>query len=251
MTGVSAGRTAKKTDVAATKTFLSSGDDHWYESDTTPGLYYPSVTTILSCYPKGAGLNAWYASHDGYDAAREALDKAAERGTRVHDASEQLEFGKTLSIESYTDEQWRMIVGYTNWRADTLPDIKLVEKSYVSDTLRTGGTIDRVIRIGDTLMVVDLKTSKAIHDSYWIQVATYMLLFEEHNPGEMVNELGILRLSANTSLNKGKFYEFKTITRKKALEFFEDFKLVQQLWFSINGENKQPKMLELPTTLKL
>lgn len=230
------------------KEFITSEDEHWYPSPTVEDKYYPSVTTILGeAFPKGIQFQKYLAAQPSWEESREVMKTAGRRGTRVHEATEILERGETLNREAYTIEEWQMLMGFVNWHREYNPKAIYIEYGITSDLYETGGTIDRVYNINGLTVLVDIKTSSAIHDNYWLQVAAYVRLLEEKHPELVVAEVGILRLA--TSKKKGN-YEFKTARRHEINTYATVFGQVYGIWKYLNP-NKQPKLLELPTSLTL
>src|SRR3990167_10384519 len=134
-------RTKKQT--IATE-MVTSESEHWYSSPTRPDVWYPSVTTILSVFPKGVGFNKYLTAQTSWESSQEALKKAGQRGTNVHQATELLDRGFTLSREGYSLEEWQMLIGFVNWYKIYKPKLLFMEKRVVSDNIGTGGTIDRI-----------------------------------------------------------------------------------------------------------
>ncbi len=66
-----------------------------------------------------------------------------------------------------------MLIGFINFHKDIAPKVMMTERSFVSDTLETGGTIDRIYMIDGEYVILDFKTSKAIHNNYWLPIAAY------------------------------------------------------------------------------
>ena len=79
------------------------GNTRWY-SIKGSGDWVPSVTSILSVIDKGEHFLKWVASHANYDVACQVRDAAAERGTLVHDISEDLMKGEEVLVEDYGPE---------------------------------------------------------------------------------------------------------------------------------------------------
>jgi hypothetical protein len=65
-------------------------DDRFYEVEDD--VYFPSVTTILGEYPKGPQFETWL--KDVGHGAKGIADRAAESGSKVHDAAEKLMNGE-------------------------------------------------------------------------------------------------------------------------------------------------------------
>lgn len=225
---------------------IQTKEEHWYESKVTPGLYYPSVTTILQEYPKGKFFEKYLSNLSGEEEAKSILEEAGKRGTRVHEASELLEEGKELRLEDYSVQEWLLIKGFVDWYKENRPVTKQVEYKVVSDEMRTGGTIDRIYILDGKLTVFDLKTSKsAIHDSYWLQLAAYAEMYENLHD-VVIEQVAILRMTPQRKSG----YEFVTHTRDEWKRDLYDFYHIQAIW-----DRKHPKadpgFLEVPDTLSL
>jgi CRISPR/Cas system-associated exonuclease Cas4 (RecB family) len=228
---------------------VTSDSEHWYPSKRSNNrtVYYPSVTTILSVWPKGVGFNKYLTSQDSWESSQEILQSAGKRGTLVHKATEYLEDGIVLKREAYNIDEWEMLMGYCKWRQEHQFLLQGMELPLVSDKLKTGGTIDRVFKTSPNghYMILDIKTSNSIYGNYWVQVAAYAEMYEQHF-GIEIEEVAILRL---TQRRKDRF-EYKTMNRSFWKDEFKAFKSIQHIWNHINPD-AQPKILELPTTLSL
>lgn len=218
---------------------------HWYPSKKKKGVYWPSITSILSIYPKGIGFNRYLTEQSSWQSAQEQLEEAGARGTAVHRATEMLEQGLTLKQESYPVDQWQMLMGFVNWYNEYSPKIIASELKLVSDKLKTGGTIDRIYEIGGKNILLDIKTSKKIYNNYWVQVAAYEKLLLENKSFPKIDGLSILRL---TPLRKC-CYEYIVIESWK--ELWELFQSCQRIWQYENGKDSGPKIISLPKELKL
>jgi len=224
--------------------FITSGNSHWYKSPTKD-IYYPSATTILSAFPKGEGFSKYLAAQASWESSQEALQAAGKRGTNVHKGSEMLESGVTLNRALYTLQEWQMLIGFVNWHQKHKPKMLQMEYGMVSDKLKTGGTIDRVYMIDSELVIWDLKSSGAIYDNYWAQVAIYAEMYEEKHKVKVAHT-AILRVSDK---KKGGF-EYLTRSRIEWKKDLKIFKATRQLWDYINPD-AQPKIVEVPDTLSL
>src|SRR5690606_3148079 len=86
-------------------------DERFYTLDQT--TYYPSVTTELNAYPKGYHLVEWM-KKNGTDSDT-ILKEAAEQGSNVHNAIEEILSGKKVEWitdeghENFTLKEWQMI----------------------------------------------------------------------------------------------------------------------------------------------
>jgi CRISPR/Cas system-associated exonuclease Cas4 (RecB family) len=224
---------------------VTSESEHWYPSPRKAGEYYPSVTTVLSVYPKGVGFNKYLAAQSSWESSQQILQDAGKRGTRVHQATQFLEEGSELLRDSYSLDEWEMLMGFVSWYQGAKPETIAVEYPLVSDKLKTGGTIDRVYMIDGKRTILDIKTSGAIYGNYWVQAATYAEMYEQATKTK-VDQTAILRL---TDRKKSR-YEYKTMDRDEWKKEFKVFKAIQDIWNHLNP-NAGPKILEIPLTLSL
>ena len=175
-------------------------DERFYVSDDGKN-YYPSVTTVLSGFPKGPEFYMWM--KDVGHNANIIRDRAGAIGTNVHDALEQIALGYTIrwtspeKKELYTLEEWKMIKKGYDFLKTYNPKVLHVERRLVSDKMRIGGTVDLIVEMGGKNWLIDWKTSKSIADTYHIQQAVYAKMIEE-KLGIKIHQAGMLWLRANT-----------------------------------------------------
>ena len=224
-------------------TFL---DQRYY---TTPeGGFVPSVTTILEAYPKTPDYYAWLKKM-GEDADT-VRDEAGRRGSKIHAVTERYDAGEEINLlnESgfidYTITEWAMIGRYVEFMTRYTPEILHTELNIVSPSLGFAGTLDRVMIIGEKTYLVDIKTSNAIYDSYWLQLAAYEKLLTEAQGFNPVDEVAILWLNAKTRTDgkKGAMQGagWQLITREENAKDWELFQATHKLWQAQNGDT-QPK----------
>ena len=222
---------------------ILGNNSHWYPRGKS---WYPSITTILSCYPKGEGFSRWLANAGSYENAEGIRDNAAKRGTRVHDTVEAMlrDPSLLLAYEDFTLEEWGMIEGFCNWYTDHKPvvDTEFIEKVLYSDTFKVAGKADLRCSVGGEDMVVDFKTSSAIHRSMNIQANMYALMYTEM--GMPTETFAILRLGTR---HKRK-YEFAV--QGKNDQFLAGFLACQSLWEQENN-SIEPPFIKVPSTLSL
>lgn len=226
--------------------FLTNGGEHWYPSKKYDDLWYPSATTILSKYPKGKQFEEYLANLESANAGKEILEEAGRRGTAIHEATQLLEEGQTLYRINYSLDEWQLLESFIRWYNEYKPEHIVIEKSLVSDKLKTGGTIDRVYRIDGVVTLLDIKTSGAIYDSYWCQTGCYSKLWDEQSDLK-IEQTAILRLS-NKLKKTG--YQYVLHDKKQIEKDFKVFKAVHEIWLYENSD-KQPKIVEVPDELKL
>lgn len=123
--------------------------------------------------------------------AQYTLDRAADRGTRVHKAAEALDvYGKV----EVTDDIAPYVQAYLKFRQEH--DIKwnMVERSMANQKERYAGTIDRYGELDGAKSLVDLKTSYTVHKRLAIaQLNLYRWMIEEE--GHAVEKQYILHLT--------------------------------------------------------
>ena len=91
-------------------------DSRYYRRE---GKYYPSVTHVLSCYPKGKFFEDWL-KKVGYSADY-IVKKAADEGTQVHEMIEEYLSGKEMNFLSlngdplYSPYVWQMFLKFVEW----------------------------------------------------------------------------------------------------------------------------------------
>lgn len=153
-------------------------DSRFYQA--ADGVYVPSVTTILEAYPKGAAFFEWL-KKNGQD-ADDIRDEAGRRGSVVHKLTEDFDYGVECSLmyddgsPKYKLGEWAMFERYVDFRRRHPAQIHTIELNMVSADLRYAGTLDRVMTIDGTTYLLDIKTSGAVHDHYWLQQAAYLNL---------------------------------------------------------------------------
>lgn len=127
-------------------------------------------------------------------------DDAADWGTIVHKAIEQW-------IASRIVSDWVMIM---DKNIEVLPEHRVAIENFISwattnnaiflgsevlvhsEQWWVGGICDFVCRIGDKLVIGDIKTSSGIWEEYWIQVAAYAKMMMEMGLYEHFDEMTII-----------------------------------------------------------
>lgn len=132
----------------------------------------------------------------------DALRKAADRGTRVHEETENLDYG----LLDLLDEDWQeenfdiinYIYAYANFLKEH-PEFPIAsEESIYSEEYNFAGTIDLVKFIDGKLSIIDKKTSKTISKlRSEVQLNAYRLLWNELHPNMPIEALFILQLKDN------------------------------------------------------
>lgn len=234
-------------------------DERFYLSTKIKDKYYPSVTTILQAYPKGPGYVEWLKGV-GFNAT-EIMNRAGDEGTRIHEAIERvlqgfrLEWVNEDGTHNYILREWQMILRFMDFYNTFKPKTIHIEQQIVSDDLRVGGTIDYVCEINGEIWLIDFKSSNAIYDSYYLQIAKYVEMWEEKYKRK-INRYGVLWLKAKT---KGYDKQEKKIQgagwqlKESPHGIAEDvmtFDSTQHIWERLNP-NYKPKNLLYPDFVKI
>lgn len=235
-------------------------DSRFYTRDKIK--FFPSSTTILGAYPKGEFFEQWL--KDVGANAKEIAERAGNFGSKIHQATEDLNNGIELrwiddeGKELFTITEWKSLLKYADfWRLCT-PELIANEASYCSEQLRFGGTLDRVVMIADRRWLIDIKTSNYLSSTHELQLASYAMLWNEFNPEQPIEETGIMWLKASTRTEKidpdkkifqGLGWQLKSFDRHYT-DAFKLFQYTQFIWENENP-NYRPANLQYPDTIKL
>lgn len=179
-------------------------DNRYYSNDMVK--FWPSSTTILDCFPRGAWYSKWLKEQG--DNADKIRDEAAEKGSAVHGATEAIDNGLTLHWADdsgkpfFALDEWQMILNYKDFKDKVNPAIIANEISLCSDNLGFGGTVDRIIEFGGKRWVMDIKTSNQMADTYVMQTASYAKLWNEFKADMKVDDHCILWLKSAIRTDK-------------------------------------------------
>lgn len=160
------------------------------------GESYWSVTTILSVVPKPALLPwgmkavataavdnlhivnamAEKSKDDAIDwlkgAPYRTRNRAADLGSRVHDACEAYRLGKPMP--TWDAEVAGRMAFFIQWLEHYQPEFLAVEASVYNRTEQYAGTLDAIVRIGGQTLVLDYKTARTgIYPEVALQLAAY------------------------------------------------------------------------------
>lgn len=226
-------------------------DERFYQSPTDEEKYYPGATTILDVWPKSQ-LYSWF--KDVGHNADYIVQKAAEEGSRVHDAIQLFHLGDPIMMQNsegleYSILEWGMITKFMQWYYRYNPEAIAVEKVLVSDKLEFGGMLDYVCRFNDEVWLIDYKTSNSIWKEHAFQIAAYARLLAEY--GIKIDRAGILHLKAKTRKEgelQGVGWKLYDITDKLS-SGFNMFLHAQAIWKEENP-NFKPKNKIMPLAYK-
>ncbi len=232
-------------------------DSRFYQRK--PDVFYPSVTYVLSSFPKGKFFENWL--KDVGHSSSYIVKKASEEGTQVHNAAEDYLAGKEITWidgfgnAKYSLDVWRMILRFTQFWDEYKPELISCEEHLFSDTLKIAGTADLVVKINGEIWMLDIKTSNSIHDTYNLQLACYTQAWNEcfDTP---IQRRGILWLKSSSRGNdktgkrmKGRGWEIK----ESPNTLQEDISVFSNLYeiFKVSVGKLKPLTEIYPTSVKL
>lgn len=216
-------------------------DSRFYLSEN--GNYVPSVTTILEAYPKTAQFYSWL-KEVGTN-ADEIRDEAGRRGSIVHELTERYDQGEEVSYlgdngyPSFKMLEWSMFERYVDFVATVPHKVEMMEVHMIDEKLGFAGTVDRVIKTSGKTILLDIKTSNALHDSYWLQLSAYYQLLKCNSV--FVDQVAILWLNAKTRTkkdNQGIGWQFIVKDTAEIEQDWELFQSTYKLWKAINKDVK-------------
>lgn len=141
----------------------------------------PSVTQVMK------PLESYYRASD------KTLERAAARGTLVHEWTERWDREDDLDPEDFPEEIRGYIVAWLHFRADFGFAPTHIEHRLYHPRLMYAGTIDRVGLIRDQVSILDIKTSAKLGPAVGVQLAAYQRAYEattnEEVPGRFAVQL--------------------------------------------------------------
>lgn len=180
-------------------------DERFYEYKA-PGqdqsVFYPSVTHILSVYPKGYAFEQWL--KDVGNQAKIIAERAAESGSKVHDGIERLLLDQTIPWGEegslYALEEWRGLNRFIEFYRESNLERILVEQNVYSHKYKYAGTMDLLCKINGETWLIDHKFGNAIYPAHFQQLVAYKVALEEMTEESeqpiKVDRVGILHLKA-------------------------------------------------------
>ncbi len=234
-------------------------DSRYYRRN---GKYYPSVTHVLSSYPKGKYFEDWL-KKVGYS-AEWIVKKAAEEGTLVHEMIEDWLNGKEIKFlydngnPKMPAHVWQMFLRFVDFWETYNPTLIEAEVHLFSDKIQVAGTCDLVCEIEiDGKMerwIIDFKTSNHLQTTYDLQGAIYAQCWEECY-GKKIDRVGVLWLKSKSRGEdksgkrlKGKNWEVyeSPRTQEENIEIFNHVKAL----FDIENPKPKPYTNTFQTTSK-
>jgi len=172
-------------------------DSRFYKRN---GEYYPSVTYVLSYFPKNKFFETWL--KDVGHNADVIVRKAAEDGTQVHSLVESYLLGEEQTWldergnAKYSLDVWKMLLKFVNFWETHKPTLIETEVHLFSDEHKIAGTCDLVVELAGERWILDVKTSNSLHTSYDLQTSAYATCWNESYE-EKVDRAGILWLKSS------------------------------------------------------
>jgi hypothetical protein len=228
-------------------------DSRYYRRN---GQYYPSITYVLSYYPKGKHFENWL-KQVGFSADH-IVKKASEEGTKVHEMIENYLNGKELNfldknnIPTCDPEIWQMFIKFVDWWEEYKPTLIETEVHLFSDKYKVAGTCDLVCEINGELWIIDFKTSNHLQTTYDLQTAVYAQCFEECF-GKKVNRAGALWLKSSkrgSAKDKMQGRGWEVYESPRSIEENLDLFITVKKLFDLENPNHKPAFTEFRTTAK-
>lgn len=137
-------------------------EDHTYEVN---GEVIPSVSEIIR-----------FISREVYgDVSQYVLDNAADRGTRVHKATQMLDVVHDVECD---EDIVQYVQAYVQFLREHKPEWRFIEKSMYHPELMYAGTIDRYGNLDGKKTILDIKTSSSLQKVlYGAQLNLYRKMF--------------------------------------------------------------------------
>ena len=228
-------------------------DSRYYKRN---GEYYPSITYVLSCYPKGKYFQDWL-KKVGYSADY-IVKKAGEDGTQVHEMIEDYLNGKELSFLSpngnplYDPNIWQGFLRFVDWWETYKPTLLETEVHLFSDKIKVAGTCDLVCEIDGEVWIIDFKFSNNLQTTYELQTAIYAECYAECF-GKVADRQGILWLkSSKRGPKEGKMQGkgWEMFESKRTQEENLDIFLTTKKLFDLENPKHKPIFTEFKTKVK-
>lgn len=230
-------------------------DSRFYQVDDE---FYPSVTSVLAYWPKNPAFYDWL--KDVGRNADQIVRQAGIEGTATHEAIEDyLKYGEYQYMGTKHARTYKDVCKFDDFWNQAKPTLLHTEVPSRHDTYKYAGTVDLVLKVGDEVWVVDIKTSNHMHESYYGQLMAYKHAIEDDNDRfadiEKVDRVAILWLKAKTRgpSKKEDIYQgegWKLVFVEEEEKYWQGFQNAYFFYKLYNPEPK-PKIFTLPPELKL
>ena len=168
--------------------------------ETPEGNKYPSITTVLSVKNK-KGLFEWR-KRVGEEVANYVAQKAANRGTAVHQMCEDFLNNMSLNYPDSWAQHKKKFLPYTLFKQLRNSVLQKVNNIYAqecglySDKYKVAGRVDCIAEYNGVLSIIDFKTSTKeridkYNESYYIQGSAYAEMYKERT-GVDISQVVIL-----------------------------------------------------------
>lgn len=160
-------------------------------------------------------------------------DAAADRGTNVHTAFEDLADGKIPKLSRFPTHERGYVQGVCAWWAEHEPKVTKSELMVASLEHGYAGRMDLAATTDEGETLIDLKTSRSVRESHHFQLAGYSIAFSESGHGD-VDATAILRVASD-----GTFEYVKSWAKpSQFLALLESFRAQRQFKSDTPDEHK-------------
>ncbi|MHA1972993.1 MAG: PD-(D/E)XK nuclease family protein [Candidatus Hodarchaeales archaeon] len=245
-------------------------EEHHYSIKGKINDTVPSVTKILGdVIAKGYGFDNWLKSV-GPNASYLSR-KAADSGSKLHNAFEQLICGSEIDVELgiWEKDEWKKLQYFYDWYNGLDIEPIAVEQVVYSTkwiaelvegktTIKSlAGTADFICRINGEVWLLDWKTGNAIYDTSEMQLAAYAVMWNEMVrdgiiDAPLVKRVGVVHVgSKHKKVVKEKMQGVGVgVTEVDVLKDKASFENTVQLWARLNPTYKKP-IVDYPPKFKL
>ena len=203
---------------------------------------YPRVTSIVAKWPKNEAFEKWMGDAPSYADAMETRDKAGERGRAVHQMIERLVAGETFEYTPALDYVWKYLESFAAFWEEFKPSVIAQELLVHSPKWGVSGTIDMVAKINDKVILLDWKSSNALHYEHELQVAAYSKLYR--NLRGRLDETWLVRLGSRHKRG----YELKDISDDED-NLFANFRICAKIFDQEYGREPKDRKIRASITL--
>ncbi len=254
---------------------ITSLNERWYariiknpRTGLAEYIYYPSSTWISGYYPKGNYFYKWLAGK-GWSEVEAVKQAAADKGSRVHYACEDLDKGKNIKItdkylnpstnqkEELSKDEVDCLISYRDFLDEIRPVLLTQEITSFGDVY--AGTIDKIFALRQAqdkllrqaqsrqIWIVDLKTSQSIWPEHELQISSYSHMNIDYknlgisSPEWEKRRLAILQIGYKKN-RKG----YKLTEVKDKYHLFRN--VAYKIWRNENSDQK-PKERDYPSVI--
>lgn len=188
------------------------------------GDWVPSVTTVLG-YFKKQELELWR-KRIGNEKADLIMNKAAARGTRLHDLCESFLKDNEITIKQLMPDDADLFLKIRPF-LKRITKIKILEAPLYSYSLRIAGRCDVIGNFDDEESIIDFKTTIWEKEESWIhsyfeQETAYSLMYEEMNNKKINKIVTIMVGTGNSQLFVRNRNEFEESLKRKVKQYHEE-----------------------------